>query len=187
MDHGHHDHPAGTGRTRRLLLKLLGAGGLAGVAGVATAAQQASAAPAPTDTLVSYLAAKDVDAAVAFYRRAFSAVQTLRLTDATGTAFHATVTIGGAALMIGRENAGLGFHSPATVGGFSGYVIITVQNADTAFNQAVAAGATIVQAPADKPFGRRVACVLDPFGQYWQVAQLLQSVPADEVQRRYAA
>ncbi len=170
----------GIGQTRRLLLKLLGVGGITGAgalsAGALALAEPAVAATSKPTGVFSYVAAKNVDAVVAFMRAAFGATQTLRLTDSAG-AYHATVSVGGGEMYIGREDASKTFLAASTLGGASTFPIIMVASADAAFDRAVAAGATIQQPPTTMPFGRRLACVVDPFGQPWQLNEALTVVP----------
>jgi hypothetical protein len=42
---------------------------------------------------------------------------------------------------------------------------------DAAYQRAIDAGATSIGAPADQPFGVRLAGVQDPFGNLWYVAR----------------
>jgi len=57
---------------------------------------------------------------------------------------------------------------PETLGGGSIRIILTVQNPDTVFAQAVAAGATVVF-PVGEEHGWRLGRVIDPFGLHWEI------------------
>ena len=57
---------------------------------------------------------------------------------------------------------------------------IYVADADRAYQRALAAGATSLGAPADRPYGERSGFVRDPDGNHWYIATALQgpAVPA---------
>jgi predicted enzyme related to lactoylglutathione lyase len=58
---------------------------------------------------------------------------------------------------------------------FPGFLYIYVDDADQAYERAVAAGATTLEAPLDTPYGDRRAMVRDPFGNVFQIAHQLPS------------
>jgi PhnB protein len=182
MEHDQTVQQQDIGRNRRLLLKLLGMGGLAG-AGVVSLASQATASsetvqatPTATTGLFSYVAAKNVDAVSSFMQAAFGATQTQRFADAGGT-YHATLNIGGADMYVGRENASMNFLAASSLGSFSAFVMVVTPSADSSYSRALAAGARSLQPPTNMPFGRRTACVIDPFGQPWQINEVLPGSP----------
>jgi uncharacterized glyoxalase superfamily protein PhnB len=45
-----------------------------------------------------------------------------------------------------------------------------VPDTDSVYDQALRAGATSIQPPADQPYGDRSAGVTDPFGNRWFIA-----------------
>jgi uncharacterized glyoxalase superfamily protein PhnB len=56
---------------------------------------------------------------------------------------------------------------------FPAFLYVYVDDADRAFERAVAAGATVVEPPGDTPYGDRRAMVRDPFGNEYQLAHVL--------------
>jgi PhnB protein len=50
---------------------------------------------------------------------------------------------------------------------------VYVENTDEAVRRAVAAGARIIDEPADMPWGDRRATVEDPWGNSWQIATMI--------------
>jgi uncharacterized glyoxalase superfamily protein PhnB len=48
--------------------------------------------------------------------------------------------------------------------------LLNVADADAAYHQALEAGATSIEAPADQPYGHRRAGVQDAFGYKWYVS-----------------
>ena len=56
---------------------------------------------------------------------------------------------------------------------------VYVDDADAAYQRALAAGAASVQAPADQFYGDRSGGVRDPFGNLWWIATHIEDVPPD--------
>jgi len=56
---------------------------------------------------------------------------------------------------------------------FPAFLYVYVADADDAYQRAVAAGATTLEAPFDTPYGDRRAMVRDPFGNVFQIAHPL--------------
>ena len=53
---------------------------------------------------------------------------------------------------------------------FPAFLYVYVEDADRAYQRALAAGAVTVEAPLDTPYGDRRAMVRDPFGNVFQIA-----------------
>jgi uncharacterized glyoxalase superfamily protein PhnB len=53
---------------------------------------------------------------------------------------------------------------------FPAFLYVYVEDADRAYQRAVAAGATSLEPPLDTPYGDRRAMVRDPFGNVFQIA-----------------
>lgn len=66
---------------------------------------------------------------------------------------------------------------PVAVGGPSigprALYTIRVEDADAAHADLVARGATFLNGPIDRPWGRRTAAFADPAGNVWEIAQVL--------------
>jgi PhnB protein len=116
-------------------------------------------------------------AAIDFYARAFGAQELFRVPQPGDTIAHAQLKVGSTVFFLSDEvPAALdSYQSPAALGSttFVGY--LHVADADAAFSQAIAAGATPLHAPADQPWGSREGLVRDPFGHLWAVASRKQS------------
>lgn len=50
---------------------------------------------------------------------------------------------------------------------------IRVDDADAAYKELTGRGATFINGPLDRPWGRRTAAFADPAGNVWEIAQLL--------------
>jgi uncharacterized glyoxalase superfamily protein PhnB len=90
-----------------------------------------------------------------------------------GTIGHAQLTLNGGMIMLGSardDEFGRGFKSPDELGGIETRgAYIVVPDADAVHARAVAAGATIVRALQDTPYGSREFGVKDPEGHSWSV------------------
>jgi PhnB protein len=60
--------------------------------------------------------------------------------------------------------------STAERAAFPAFLYVYVDDADEAYARAVAAGAEVIEEPADMPYGDRRAMVRDPFGNIFQIA-----------------
>lgn len=135
-------------------------------------------------TVTPSLTIKGASAALDFYPKAFGAQERFRLEGPDGTLMHAELQFGDSVVMISDEFPDWGAHSPATLGGNGGSLMLYVPNVDTAFEQAVAAGATALQPPTDQFWGDRTARVRDPFGHTWGLATHIEEVAPEEMNRR---
>jgi len=125
--------------------------------------------------------------AIAFYQQAFGAEERLRIPGPGGTIGHAELTIGSSLLMLADETPGMGNPSPQALHGTPVGLTLYVQDVDTVFARAVAAGATVQRPLEDQFYGDRTATVTDPFGHQWYLMTHIEDVSPDEMQRRAAA
>lgn len=147
----------------------------------------AKAIPAGYERMTPYLCVAGAADAIAFYVRAFGAVETMRLAEPDGRIGHAEITIGGAPLMLSDEYPEEGVQSPRTIGGTPVAIHVYVPDVDALAERAAAAGATIVRPVADQFYGDRSTTLLDPFGHRWFFATRKEEVSNEEMQRRYDA
>lgn len=123
--------------------------------------------------------------AIEFYKAAFGAVERYRITDPiSGKVGHAELLINGGLLMLADEFPPMN-KSPQTLGGTSVRLSLMVDNVDAVTAQAAAAGASVTRPPADQFYGHRSASILDPFGHEWSLQKEIESVSAEECQRRW--
>ena len=146
------------------------------------AATDATAAGQPVVSV--YLCAHDAAAAIDFYRVAFGAVETLRMTADDGRVGHAEVTIGGNTVMLSDEHPELGILSPQTLGGTPVTLYLHVEDVDAVYARAIAAGATGEREPADQFHGNRNATLRDPSGHRWMLSQPVETLSAEELAGR---
>ena len=137
--------------------------------------------------IIPNVAVHDAEKAIEFYRRAFGAVETLRLTEPGGKIGHAELTIGGDRFMLADEYPDWGFLGPLARGGASVSLCFEVPDVDAVAARAVSAGARLERPIADEFYGDRVATLSDPFGHRWSIHTRVEEVSAEELQRRFAA
>jgi PhnB protein len=133
----------------------------------------AAAAPTPQPQvlggIVPYLSLDGASRAAAFYAKAFGAREVFRHpADDKGRTMHIHLYLNGGSLMLADPYPEHGHpHQPA-----QGYILhLKVDDVDTWWQRAVAAGAEVVL-PLQKMFwGDRYGQVRDPFGVLWSMAQ----------------
>ncbi len=72
-------------------------------------------------------------------------------------------------VMIGGGGAWRGEPAPAML-------YLYLDEVDTVYAQALKAGATSINEPADQPYGDRLAGVKDPYGNVWYIATHVKDV-----------
>jgi len=142
-------------------------------------------APIPSGyaTVTPYLIVRGAAQAIAFYQRAFGAVELFRLDGPGGTIGHAEIRIGDSAVMLADGMDG--FPDPLTLGGAGTSLHLYVPDVDAAFARAIAAGATVRRPVADQFYGDRTGTLADPFGHVWSLATHVEDVSPQEVDRRF--
>ena len=138
-------------------------------------------------SVTPYLIVRGGAEAIDFYQKAFGATELFRFPTPDGQIGHADIKIGDSPIMLADEFAEMGHKGPQSLGGSPVSIMIYVEDVDTIFNQAVAAGATIKEGLQDKFYGDRNGSVIDPFGHVWHIATHKEDVSPEEMQRRAKA
>jgi PhnB protein len=133
---------------------------------------------APTGGLTPHIQIGNNRAAEAidFYIKAFGANEVRRQSAEDGIRLmHAHIHINGASLMLHDEFPEYVDPKDADVAGSSGLTLhLQVDDADTWFDRAVAAGATATMPVEDMFWGDRYGQVVDPFGYRWSIGHPLE-------------
>src|SRR6266850_1665735 len=135
-------------------------------------------------TVTPYLYLSDAAAALEFYKKAFGAVESMRMEGPDGRIGHAEIKIGDSAVMMADEFPEMGVRSPQTIGGSAVSFLIYVPDVDARFQQAIAAGAKEVRPVKNQFYGDRSGTLEDPFGHVWTIATHVEDVSPEEMQRR---
>ena len=128
--------------------------------------------------IAPYLFYEDVEAALVFLERAFGFQETLRYRGAQGYVSHAEMCLGAGSIMLG--NPGEQYRNPRRSGEVSSSVHVTVDDAQATYERALAAGAQIIEPPADQPYGGRRFGVSDPEGHEWWFSQPASSLAPED-------
>ena len=135
-------------------------------------------------TVTPVLTFDDSTKAIDWYRRAFGAEEVSCSKGPDGKVMHADIRIGSSRIMM--HDAMMGNKAPGHYGGSPANLWLYVDNSDTLFNQAVAAGATVKAPMGDQFWGDRFGSVTDPFGYEWAIATHKEDVTAEEMKQRQA-
>ena len=113
--------------------------------------------------------------AVDWYKAAFGATEIRRQAVEDGRLMHAHLHVNGASLMLHDEFPEHVDPAEADHAGGSGLTLhLQVDNADSWFERAVAAGARIAMPLENMFWGDRYGQVVDPFGYRWSMAHSLE-------------
>lgn len=121
--------------------------------------------------------------AISFYRTAFGAEELFRIADVDGKIVHAEISIQGSTIMLG-DAEGPVFAAPTSIGGTTVGLHVFVDDVDALAERAVAAGAELLQPPADQFHGDRTAILRDPHGHVWVLLTHVEDVSPEEIARR---
>jgi PhnB protein len=127
-------------------------------------AHGASHIPEGLHSVNIYLSPTGTPSLIEFLTRAFSA-EVAERHEAGGAIVHAKIRIGDSILEMGEAHGDV---QPMPCA-----IHLYVPDADATYAQAVAAGATSINAPADTPYGDRYAAVRDPHGNQWFISTWL--------------
>ena len=120
-------------------------------------------------SIAPWLSVSRATEAVDYYKAAFGAVEWYRLEDDAGKVVVAQLAIEGADFWLQEDVDS----SPESLSCRSVRMILTVDDPDAAFEQAIAAGAFEVAAVSEG-HGWRIGRVADPFGHHWEIGKPLR-------------
>ena len=127
-------------------------------------------------TVTPNIIVDNAEDAITFLKRALGATEQYRLTMSNGKITHCELKVGDSIVNLGESMDGWPAHGLVAQ--------IYVENSDALFEQAVAAGASVVMPMTDMFFGSREGRISDPFGNVWTIATLKEEVSPEEMQRR---
>jgi PhnB protein len=143
--------------------------------------------PIPEDfhTITPHLVVKGASQAIEFYQKAFGAEEILRMPGPDGkTIMHAQLKIGDSLLFLADECPQRGSHGPEIGGGSPVTIHLYVEDVDSVFNAALAAGAQPIMPPEDMFWGDRYGRLSDPFGHAWSLATHKEDLKPEEMGKR---
>jgi PhnB protein len=134
-----------------------------------------------------YLSIQGAAAAIDFYKKAFDAVEVVRMPQPDGRIGHAELKFGDSFVMLSDEFPEMQVVGPKTLGNTSVSLLLYVDDVEKTMERAVALGAKIIKPVQDQFYGDRNATLEDPFGHKWTVATHIEDVTPEEMKRRMAA
>jgi PhnB protein len=147
----------------------------------------------PPPGLTPILAVSDARAAIAFYARAFGAMELARIPAPDEKRFiHVRMVVFGTVFVFMDEIPELAsnesrFHSPDRLQGTSVTLHLQVPDAGLVWSQALHAGAIPVIPLAEQFWGELYGRLKDPFGHEWTIAQSLNLLGSTEVREAAAS
>jgi PhnB protein len=134
-------------------------------------------------SVTPYLIIAGAAKAIDFYKRAFGAQEVMRMADPSGKVGHAEIQIGDSKVMLADEFPEMGARSPQAFGGTPVGLCVYVEDVDTVFKRAIAAGAKEERPLQDQFYGDRSGTLIDPFGHKWTIATHIKDVLPEEMQQ----
>jgi lactoylglutathione lyase len=125
-------------------------------------------------TVFPILLTSDLGAALGFYRDLLGATVSYEFPGPDGESAYVALELGTAHLGLGRDPGADAGPSPRL------RLWVYAEECDAAVERLREAGVTIVEEPADQPWGERVARVLDPDGNLVLVGQ--RAAPPEDAQ-----
>ena len=126
-----------------------------------------------------YIVVSNAAAAIDFYKRAFGAVELARHpAPGTDKLMHAHLVVNDGDLMLCDDfSSSMGGKSETAeaLGGSPVTFHLHVEDADAAWDKALAAGAQVKMPLADQFWGDRYGQLTDPFGLHWSIGQTISS------------
>jgi PhnB protein len=137
-------------------------------------------------SLTPYLIVDGAAEAMEYYKKAFGATELFRM-EHEGKIGHAEMKIGDSPFMLSDGHAEMGYKGPKAYGGTPVSLMIYVDDVDTVYPQAIAAGGTELKPLQDQFYGDRSGTLTDPYGHVWTVATHKEDVTPEEIDKRLAA
>lgn len=136
--------------------------------------------------LTPFLALADAANAIDFYRDVLDA-QVLDVTRVGGVVVHAELDFGDGRLQIGEPSEAYALIPPPAGEAVCYSLGLYRPEVDPIVERAVAAGATIREAPTTFASGDRYASIRDPFGVRWTIMSRVEDLSSEESAARVAA
>ena len=135
--------------------------------------------PANMPRITPYLFYEDVASALEWLGRAFGFRERMRLPGPDGKVGHAEMELAGGVVQMGCP--GPDYRNPKRLGQTTQLVHVYVDDVDEHYRRAKAAGAKILQEPADQFYGDRRYGAEDPEGHRWYFAQHVRDVALEDM------
>ena len=133
-------------------------------------------------TVTPHLVVKGAAEAIEWYGKAFGAEEMGRMEMPDGERLmHGMIRIGDSFIMLVDEMPEFGSQGPMALGGTPVTINLYVEDVDSVFEQAVAAGAEVAMPVAEMFWSDRYGRLIDPFGHSWSVATHIRDMSPEEI------
>lgn len=136
------------------------------------------------NTITSYLIVDGAEAAIELYKKALGAEVVSVNKTATGKVMNAQLKIGNSMLMLNDEFPDWGAIGPKKIGNTAVTMHLYVEDAQAAWDKAIAAGFEVSMPIGVQPWGDLYGSLKDSFGHSWSVASHVEDVPEEEFEKR---
>lgn len=151
----------------------------------ANGAHTTNGIPHGSTSLTPFLAVPGAKEAIDFYRDVFGA-RVVDVTEMGGVVAHAELDFGTGRLQLGEPMPDYHMVAPPEGDDDCYSMGLYVSDVDAVVERAVAAGATVREAPTDFVSGDRYASIRDPFGVRWSVMTRVEDLSEEESAARVA-
>jgi PhnB protein len=141
--------------------------------------------PEGMHTVMPHLVCDGASDAIAYYKRAFGAVEISRMPGPSGRLMNAQLRIGDSVIMLVDEAPEWKSFGPISLGGSPVTIHLYVEDVDTTYKNAVAAGGTGRMEPAEMFWGDRYGQITDPFGHIWSMATHTRDMTPEQMQKEF--
>ena len=152
-------------------------------------AKAKSPIPQGFHTVTPVLTLDNAAQAIDWYKKALNAEEVSRSVGPDGKIMHAELRIGTSRIML--HDAMMGGKGPKAFGGSPISLWVYVEDSDSLFNRAVAAGAKTAEGPMgsmqDQFWGDRAGTLNDPHGYSWTIATRKEDLTEGEIKQRQEA
>jgi PhnB protein len=149
-------------------------------------AKATSAVPDGLHTITPQLTLDNAVEAIDWYKKALGAEETSRASAPDGKVLHAELRIGNSRIMV--NDAMMGGKGPKALGGSPMALWVYVEDCDTLYNRAIAAGGKIAPGGMgqmqDQFWGDRSGTLIDPSGYTWTIATRKEDLTPQEMHQR---
>jgi uncharacterized glyoxalase superfamily protein PhnB len=138
--------------------------------------------PEGLHTVTPHLTVRDGVDLIEFYKKAFGAREIRRSVTPDGKSLlHADLQIGDSRIFLNDEFPEMGASSPLGLACTPVTIHLYVEDVDSLYDQAVAAGAKVVMPLADQFWGDRYGVVQDPSGHRWALASHVRDMSPQQM------
>jgi PhnB protein len=143
-----------------------------------------SAIPKGYHSITPALTCKDAAKAIDFYKEALGATEISRMEMPGGKIGHAELQIGDSKFFLNDEYPRMASAPDPNSKSAPISLFVYAEDVDSLFNNAVAAGCKVTMPLQNQFWGDRYGKLADPFGHHWGLAQHIEDVAPDEMERR---